>query len=150
MYSEFVLRISWFSSHAPHLDTVINSLVQTLFFGSQTPWVKVCPPWFVKYHTTNDYHMVLQVLNSKYNRIYGTIESMVSAKLCDESNKPPKDSWALYIYISIYIYTIALWSATNRWCVVKCVSQKRNYSNNKNKWYNILVTFIIKFSCSLY
>ena len=40
---------------------------------------------------------------------------------------------------------IALWSATNRWCVVKCVSQKRNRSNNKNDWYNILVSFIFKF-----
>jgi len=36
---------------------------------------------------------------------------------------------------------IALWSATNRWHVVKCVSQKRNWSNNKNQWYNIFVTF---------
>jgi len=35
---------------------------------------------------------------------------------------------------------IALWSATNCWYVVKCVSQKRNWSNNKNQWYNILVT----------
>jgi len=35
-----------------------------------------------------------------------------------------------------------LWSATNRWYVVKCVSQKRNRSHNKCQWYNILVTFI--------
>jgi len=41
---------------------------------------------------------------------------------------------------------IALWSATNRWYVVKCVSQKRNWSDNKNQWYNIWVTFIFKFS----
>jgi len=29
--------LSWFSSHASYLDAVINSTVQTLFFGSQTP-----------------------------------------------------------------------------------------------------------------
>jgi len=40
----------------------------------------------------------------------------------------------------------ALWSATNPWYVVKCVSQKRNWSNNKHQWYNILITFILKFS----
>jgi len=45
---------------------------------------------------------------------------------------------------------IALWSATNRWYVVKYVSQKRNWSKNKNQWYNILVTFIFKFSQGLY
>jgi len=39
--------------------------------------------------------------------------------------KPPKNG------------LIALWSATNSWYVVKCVSQKRNWSNNKNQWYNI-------------
>jgi len=31
---------------------------------------------------------------------------------------------------------------TNRTPVVNCVSQKRNRSNNKNEWYNILVNFI--------
>jgi len=41
---------------------------------------------------------------------------------------------------------IALWSATNRWYVVKCVSQKQNWSNNKNQWYNFWVTFISKFN----
>jgi len=45
---------------------------------------------------------------------------------------------------------IALWSATDRWYVVKYVSQKRNWSNNKSQWYNILVTFIFKFSKDLY
>jgi len=40
---------------------------------------------------------------------------------------------------------IALWSATNRCCVVKCVSQKKNWSNNNIQWYNILVTLIFKF-----
>jgi len=39
---------------------------------------------------------------------------------------------------------IALWSATNCWYVVKCVSQKRNQSNNKKRWYNILVIFTFK------
>jgi len=39
---------------------------------------------------------------------------------------------------------VALWSATNCWYVVKCVSQKRNQSNNKTQWYNVLVTFIFK------
>jgi len=42
---------------------------------------------------------------------------------------PPKDG------------EIALWSATKRWYVVKCVSQKRNQSNNKAEWCNILVNF---------
>jgi len=28
----------------------------------------------------------------------------------------------------------------------KCVSQKRNRSNNKNEWYNILVNFIFEFN----
>ena len=51
---------------------------------------------------------------------------------------PPKDA------------EIALWSATNRWYVVECFSQKRNQSNNKNRWYNILVTFIFKFNCGQY
>jgi len=64
-----------------------------------------------------------------------------------------------YTYEYIYMYThvylpkdgeIALWSATNRWYVVKCVSQKRNQSNNKTQWYNILVTFIFKFSSGQY
>jgi len=41
---------------------------------------------------------------------------------------------------------IALWSATNRWYIVKCVLQKLNRSNNKYQWYNILVTFINQFS----
>jgi len=45
---------------------------------------------------------------------------------------------------------IALWTATNRWYVVKYVSQQRNRSNNKNEWYNILVSFIFKFSWGLY
>jgi len=45
---------------------------------------------------------------------------------------------------------IALWLATNRWYVVKFVSQKRNQSNNKNQWYNILVTFIFKLNCHQY
>jgi len=45
-------------------------------------------------------------------------------------------------------WLIALWSATNHWYVVKCVSQKRNQSNNQNQWYDILVTFIYKFSWS--
>jgi len=44
---------------------------------------------------------------------------------------------------------IALWLATNRWYVVKCVSQKRNWSTNKNQWYSILVTFIYKFNLVL-
>jgi len=44
----------------------------------------------------------------------------------------------------------ALWSATNRWYVVKCVSQKRNRSNNNKIWYNILVSFIFKFSWGLF
>jgi len=44
----------------------------------------------------------------------------------------------------------ALWLATNRSYVVKCVAQKRNRSNNKNQWYNILVNFIFKFIYGLY
>ena len=60
-----------------------------------------------------------------------------------------------YVYCGIMLWPpknglIALWSATNRWYVVKCVSQKRNWSNNKSQWYNILVTFILKFSYGLY
>jgi len=51
---------------------------------------------------------------------------------------PPKDG------------EIALWSATNCWYVVKCVSPKWNQSNNKIQWYNILVTFISKFNCRQY
>jgi len=39
---------------------------------------------------------------------------------------------------------IAIWSATNRWYVVKCVSQKRNWSNN------ILVTLIPKLYLTRY
>ena len=46
-------------------------------------------------------------------------------------------------------WTIALRSATNSWYVVKCVSQKRNRSNNKNEWYNILVHFMHKFTDGL-
>jgi len=34
-------------------------------------------------------------------------------------------------------------------CSKMCFS-KRNWSNNKNQWYNILVTFIFKFSLGLY
>jgi len=39
---------------------------------------------------------------------------------------------------------IALLLATNRGYVVKCVSQKRNWSSDKSRWYNILITFIIQ------
>ena len=42
---------------------------------------------------------------------------------------------------------IALWSATKRWYVVKCVSQKRNEPNDMNRWYNILVKFIFNWDC---
>ena len=41
---------------------------------------------------------------------------------------------------------IVLWPNT---LVVKCkycVSQKRNEANNKNHWYNVLLTFRIKFT----
>ena len=41
---------------------------------------------------------------------------------------------------------IALWLNTH---VVKCkycVSQKRNEANNKNQWFNVLLTFIFKFT----
>jgi len=51
---------------------------------------------------------------------------------------PPKDA------------IIELRKAMNRWYVVKCVSQKRNQSNNKNQWYNILVTFIFKLNSGQY
>jgi len=61
------------------------------------------------------------------------------------------------IYTHVYTHKyppkdgeIALWSATNRWYVVKYVSQKRNQSNSKDRWYNILVTFIFKFNCGQY
>jgi len=45
---------------------------------------------------------------------------------------------AVITYIQIFCYPpkngeIALWLVTNRWYVVKCVSQKRNWSNNKNQ-----------------
>jgi len=49
-------------------------------------------------------------------------------------HKPPKEG------------EIALWSATNRWYVVKCDSQKRNQSIKKTQSYNILVTFIFEFN----
>jgi len=42
---------------------------------------------------------------------------------------------------------IALWSNTR---VVKCkydVSQKQNGFDNKNQWYNIVLTFIFSFTC---
>jgi len=52
------------------------------FLGNQTPWVTVCPPYFAKYHTTSDYHMVSNGMWFKYHTIYGTIESMVPAQLC--------------------------------------------------------------------
>jgi len=45
---------------------------------------------------------------------------------------------------------IALWSATNRWYVVKHVSQKRNQSNDKTRWYNILVTCTREFNSGRY
>jgi len=67
--------------------------------------------------------MVLQVLNSKYNRIYGTIESMVSAKLCDESNKPPKDPWALYIYIYTCTYNRTLIGHEPLMCSKMCFTK---------------------------
>jgi len=58
---------------------------------------------------------------------------------------------AVITYIQILCYPpkngeIALWLVTDRWYVVKCVSQKRN---NKNQWYNISVTFIFRFRLSL-
>ena len=39
---------------------------------------------------------------------------------------------------------IALWLPTNHWRVVKCVPQKQNASNDKNKWYrdNVELTCI--------
>ena len=58
------------------------------------------------------------------------------------------------VYICIYIYPpkngeIALWSSTR---VVKCkydVSQKQNDLNDKNQWYNILLTCIYQFIARL-
>ena len=35
------------------------------------------------------------------------------------------------------------------WYVVKCVSQKWNWSNNNNQWYNIIVTFRLKYVYSV-
>jgi len=35
-------------------------------------------------------------------------------------------------------------------CVVKRVSQKRNYSNDNSRWYSTLVTFIFKFKWNLH
>jgi len=69
-----------------------------------------------------------------------------------------KDGWVLGFYLGKPLgdrtaqgwnndSIIALWPATNRWYVVKCVSQKRNQSNNKSQWYNILVTSIFKSDC---
>ena len=62
----------------------------------------------------------------------------------------------MYVYINIYIHVnppknglIALWLNTR---VVKCkysVSQKQNGFNNKVHWYNILLTFIPKFTVRL-
>jgi len=45
---------------------------------------------------------------------------------------------------------IALLLATNRGYVVNCVSQKRNWSSDKSRWYNIFLTFIFKYNTSLY
>ena len=58
------------------------------------------------------------------------------------------------VYICIYIYPpkngeIALWSSMR---VVKCkydVSQEQNDLNDKNQWYNILLTFILLFTDKL-
>jgi len=65
-------------------------------------------------------------------------EMALASQRSDMDLAPPKDG------------LIALRSAMNRWYVVKCVSQKQNWSNNKNQWYNILVTFISKLSWGLH
>jgi len=52
---------------------------------------------------------------------------------------PPLSLWLFCLFVNPpKDGEIALWSPTNRWYVVNCVSQKRNQSNIKVQWYNIL------------
>ena len=62
---------------------------------------------------------------------------------------PPVSRWKIEKKkVRKVYYKNALWSATNSWYVVKCVSRNRNQSNNKQQWYNILVNFIVKLNSS--
>ena len=79
--------------------------------------------------------------SSKFSKLETRLRTPHNMEISKENKIflwPPKDG------------IIALWSASNRWYVVKCVSQNRNQSNNKNQWYNILVTFIFKLNFGQY
>jgi len=58
-------------------------------------------------------------------------------------------------YIYIYAYPrkngdIALYLATNCWCLVNYVSHKRNESNGGNQWCSILLTFMFSFTTGVF
>jgi len=82
IYSELVLCMFWVSSHASHLDTMINDSTVRLFFLGvrplQSPCVLLVLQSTIPLVTTIWYCMVL---DSKYHRIYGTMESLVPAQL---------------------------------------------------------------------
>jgi len=86
--------------------------------------------------------------------VRGCVCVLARARVCVRFSFSVFLSLSLYVYIwkhtpiTTNIHTviyqlppkngeIALWTATNRWYVVKSVSSKRNWSNNKNQWYNI-------------
>jgi len=77
--------------------------------------------------------------------LYSVISVIVDSLPANIKNRESTHSWTARER-SVH----KLCSATNRWYVVKCASQKWNWSNNKSQWYNILVTFIFKFNCVLY
>jgi len=73
----------WFSSHACHLDTVINSSHGTIFFLGVRPLESRCVLLVLQSTiplVTNIWYRM--VLDSNYHKIYGTIESMVPAQIC--------------------------------------------------------------------
>ena len=96
------------------------------------------PIFLVTTYRYRNMHICLHVYNLPCPKWQPFVEPSSIAPLFLATTYPPKNG------------EIALRSATNRGCVVKCVSQKRNWSNNKNRWYNILVTCTFKFKWSLY
>ena len=56
----------------------------------------------------------------------------------------------VYVYVYVYLYlppkngVVALWPNTREVKCKYCVSQKRNEANNKNQWFNMLLTFIFE------
>ena len=79
IYPKIVLWMWWFSSHASHLDTVIKYKLFLLGVRLlESRCVLFVLPSTIPLVTTIWYRMVL---DSKYHRIYGTMESLVPAQL---------------------------------------------------------------------